>query len=165
MNDYYIFLPLDDYLRQWFVHQHGEQEPVRLVRGSVEAKRLRLLLDARPREVAPDLLANAGGRCPVVIPSFPTRDPRQFNYVSPAGITLLCDTIRDRFDCQLFEWMSKTHIHFQRIDNLLYAWMELNGIAPTETNWNAVAKRYQRLRGRLYAAKHRAAAKAAEAKK
>lgn len=157
MNEYYIFLPLEPYLRQWFVHQHGGAVPVRLVRGSVESKRLRLLLDVRPADVPPELLANAGERCPVVIPSFPARDPRSYNFVRPAGITLLCDTIRDRFDCELYEWMSKTHIHYQRMDNLLYAWMEMNGIEATETNWNSVAKRYQRLRKRIYAAKIQAA--------
>lgn len=143
-------------MRQWFVHQHGGSEPVRLVRGSVESKRLKLLLDTRPEGVRPDLLSDAGDRCAVVIPSFPVRDPRQFNYVSPAGLTFLVETIRDRFDSDLYQWMSKTHIHYERMDNLLYAWMEQNGIEPTETNWNSVAKRFQRLRNRIYAAKYQA---------
>lgn len=157
MNEYYIFLPLEPYLRQWLVHEHGGREPVRLVRGSVESKRLKLLLDLRPDSLPPDLLANAGALTPVVIPSYPSRDPRTFNYVCPSGIALLCETIRDRFDSDFYEWMSKTHIRFERIDNLIYAWMEMHGIEPTETNWNSIAKRYQRLRGRTYVARCRAA--------
>jgi len=34
----------------------------------------------------------------------------------------------------------------KRTDELIYAFMEKNGIDMTETNWNAIAKRYQRKR-------------------
>ena len=33
---YFLYIHLDDYLAQWFIHDHGGKHPVHLTRGSIE---------------------------------------------------------------------------------------------------------------------------------
>lgn len=147
MNEFLIFLPLDPYLREWFIWRHGGETPVRLNRASEESKLLRSLIVAPPAEYRP--LPMPQELTPVIIPSYPGRDPRIYNFVGPAGINALVETIRDNFDYELLLFMRRNDFRHKRKDNLIYAWMELNHIEPTETNWNTIAKRYQRLRNAL----------------
>ena len=109
MSQICLYIPLEDYLAQWFVHEQGGEVPVQLTRGSVESKILEVYLAHRP----------------------------------------------SRFDVQL--WIDLHHFGkiSKRQDELIYAWMEKHGIELTETNWNAIAKRYQRQRN-VYLSRQRA---------
>lgn len=44
MSNICIYLPLEDYLAQWFIHEQGGEVPVHLLRGSVESKLLQTYL-------------------------------------------------------------------------------------------------------------------------
>lgn len=154
MNDYLIYLPLEPFLAQWFRHRHGgSQYTVRLVRGSVEAKRLKALLDVTPPGYIPR--PTPQGCVAVAIPSFPAKDPRQFNYVSPKGINALVETLRDLFDLELHDFYVKTYIKGTRIDYMLEAYMALHGIEYSDTNYNSVKKRLDRVRKRIYVQRSR----------
>ncbi len=158
MNDYLIYLPLEAFLAQWFRHRHGgSQFTVRLVRGSVESKRLKALLDVTPADYIPQPAPQ--GHVPVAIPSFPAKDPRQFNYVSPQGIAALVETIRDLFDLELYDYYVKTYVKGSRIDYMIEAWMAKHGIEYNDTNFNSVKKRLDRARNKIYLQRHRGKAK------
>ena len=149
MNDFLIYLPLEAFMAQWFRHRHGgSQYTVRLVRGSVESKRLKALLDVPPSDYVPRPAPQ--GCVAVAIPFFPAKDPRQFNYVSPQGINALVETLRD-----LFDYYVKTYIKGSRIDYMLEAWMAMHGIEFNDTNYNSVKKRLDRVRKKIYVKRHR----------
>lgn len=149
MNEFLIYLPLEAFLAQWFRHRHGGSPyTVRLVRGSVEAKRLKALLDVPPADYVPRPAPQ--GCVAVAIPSFPARDPRQFNYVSPQGIAALVETVRDLFDLEIYDYYVKTFVKGSRIDYMIEAWMAKNGIEYNDTNYNSVKKRLDRVRTKVY---------------
>lgn len=141
-----IYLPLDDYLSQWFVHERGGTLPVKLARGSVESKFLEIFLKPLPAGVLPQ--AASPDMTPIVIPEFKRRDPQTYNYLPPRAVSALTSLIRDRFDLELWQDLHRFgHIGTDRKE-LIDAWLEKNGIEPTDQNWNTVSKRYQRERER-----------------
>ena len=68
-----LYIPLEDYLAQWFIHEHGGEVPVRLIRGSVESKILEVFLTHWPEDRLPDIAGD--GKLAIVIPSFRNRPP------------------------------------------------------------------------------------------
>lgn len=69
----------DPYLKQWFINEHGGNDPVNLVRGSAESNILKLFLKKRPDDVRPEL--PAPDALAIFAPSFKKQDPRVFNYL------------------------------------------------------------------------------------
>lgn len=153
MSDLCIYLPLEDYLAQWFVNEHGGERPVHLLRGSIESKALETYLEKLPEDIEPEVLAP--DKLAVRIPTFRTRPPETYNYLPPRALALLLNIIRNRFDLQLWEELHHFGKIGRRQDELIYAWMEKHRIDPTEKNWNAIAKRYQRQRN-IYMMRERA---------
>lgn len=153
MSQICLYIPLEDYLAQWFVHEQGGEVPVQLTRGSVESKILEVYLAHRPDGQLPE--KGGEGKLAIAIPSFRNRPPEVFNYLSKNALASLVSIIRSRFDVQL--WIDLHHFGkiSKRQDELIYAWMEKHGIELTETNWNAIAKRYQRQRN-VYLSRQRA---------
>ena len=144
MSNLCIYLPLEDFLAQWFVNENGGEVPVHLVRGSVESKILEVYLTHRPQDLLPDTDGN--GKLAIAIPSFRNRPPEVFNFLPKYAMASLINIIRNRFDIQLWNDLHHFGKITKRQDELIYAWMEKHGIEITETNWNAIAKRYQRQR-------------------
>lgn len=148
-----VYLSLPDYISQWFVHEQGGHIPVRLMRGSLESAMLeqwicRLPDGAQPQTAAPGLL-------PVEIPSFRARDPRVYNFLPPKGHDALVSMIRERFDVDMWSQIHRFANVLKRKDELIFAFMESRGIELTETNWNAVAKRYARKRDSYMSSRRR----------
>lgn len=139
-----IYIRLDDYLAQWFIHEQGGSSPVLLKRGSIESKILEVYLCKRPHDLPPD----CGGQhtVAITIPCFRNRPPEVYNHLPLFARKALANVIRERFDIALWRDLHVFGKITHRQDELIYAWMEANGIEMTETNWNAIAKRYQRLR-------------------
>lgn len=139
-----VYITLDPYLAQWFVHEQGGNNPVCLMRGSIERSILEQFLQRLPDGVAPQTSRNGG--LAIVIPQFKHKPPETFFYLPKAAEDLLVSCIRNRFDIDMWTSLNKFVSVFRRMDELIYAFMEKNGIEMTETNWNAIAKRYQRKR-------------------
>lgn len=139
-----LYLELDDYLAQWFIHDQGGNNPVRLIRGSAESGLLELFLRTPPPDYVPDFAG--AGKIAIEIPNFRTKDTRDNYYLPPKARETLIACIRNRFDVQMWQSLHRFFNIFQRQDNLIYAFMEKHGIAMNEKNWNAIAKRYQRKR-------------------
>ena len=147
-----IYITLEDYLAQWFIHEHGGEVPVHLVRGSVESKILEVYLTHRPQDLLPDTATD--GKLAIAIPSFRNRPPEVFNFLPKYAMASLLNIIRNRFDIQLWNDLHHFGKITKRKDELIYAWMEKHGIEITETKWNAIAKRYQR-QSNVYAKRQR----------
>jgi len=144
VSNFCIYLHIDDYLKQWFIHEHGGEVPVHLTRGSVESKILEVYLTHLPDDRLPEM--DGDGKLAIAIPSFRNRPPEVFNYLPPRALSSLLSVIRNRFDIQLWNDLHHFGKISKRQDELIYAWMEMHGIELSETNWNAIAKRYQRQR-------------------
>lgn len=145
MSDFLLYIKLDPYLAQWFINQMGGSTPVKLIKGCVESKHLQLFLEKRPPGVLPE---SPEGKVAVEIPYFRVKPPEVYNYLPEDAMKSLVKLIRDRFDWQLF-----TDIHvFKNMvfeqKELIYAWMNQNGIEKTGTNWDAIVMRYRVLRRR-----------------
>ena len=139
-----VSIRLDPYLAQWWRFDSGGADPIEIHRGSPEADFLQVFLrkppqDFRPAPPEPDAVS-------ILLPSFAAKDTRYFFYLSPAAQRLFVDLIRARFDVALWKAVHRFHAVFRRQDDLIYAFMEANGIEPDERNFNAIAKRYQRKR-------------------
>ena len=144
MSKFLLYLPLEDYIAQWFIHEQGGSVPVQLTRGSVESKLLEVYLTNRPEDTLPEVCSE--GMTAIAIPTFRNRPPEVFNYLPQRALSSLLNIIRNRFDIQLWGDLHHFGKISKRQDELIYAWMEKHGIEMTETNWNAIAKRYQRQR-------------------
>lgn len=144
MSSVCIYVELDPYLAQWYVHECGGEVPPQPPRGSIESIHLETFLMKTPQGVLPSL---PGDRLTAIaLPSFRLKDPRVYNYLPRSAMAGFVRILRDRFDLQLWRDLYRFGNIGKRQDDLIYAWMETHGIEPTEANWNAIAKRYQRKR-------------------
>lgn len=134
---------VEPYLKQWFIHEQGGEYPVNLSRGSVESNMLFLFLANKKAEESPVIDERT---LAINIPSYKKKDPRTYNHLPPMAKVALHKCIKNRFDVQMWNDLHQFSNLGMQIDDLIYAWMEKHGIELTETNWNAIAKRYQRKR-------------------
>lgn len=74
---------MPSYLRQWFVHRHSGSEPVRLRKGSIESKLIKLAI-VRPPETALPKRQQAD-EVAICIPYSKVRDPRTYNHITETG--------------------------------------------------------------------------------
>ncbi len=142
----YLYLELDDYLAQWFINDQGGDEPVRLRRGSAEWCLLEQFLQLPPAGFVPERGVPQRGGVQITLPAFRSKDTRYHFWLPERATEALKSCIRNRFDIQMWGELHRFQNLFRRQDELIYAFMEKHGIALTEKNWNAIAKRYQRKR-------------------
>lgn len=140
-----FYLTLDDYLAEWFINEHGGNNPVRLKRGSPECDIVELYMAVPPRD---DYIPEMGElfQVPVLFPHTRGKDPQYYHYLPPKAYAALVACIRTRFDVQMWEELHRFGYIGKQKSELIYAWMEKHGIEDTERNWCAIAKRYQRKR-------------------
>jgi hypothetical protein len=162
MKDFLIYLCLPPYLAQWYandcnqVHNRDKATcsreiyrfptPVVPVRGSQESGVIQTHLQKQPVEgpqPAPDNATIA-----IVIPSFPYKPVEYYNYVPRVGLEHLEDTIRNRFQVELYDDIHEARriTPKARIDLLISAWMEDHCIEDDDTNFRTLLKIYQRRR-------------------
>ncbi|MGM9861586.1 MAG: hypothetical protein ACI30W_03235 [Muribaculaceae bacterium] len=146
-----IYIDLPDYLREWFIDDCGGLDggAVKVRRGSAESNFLGVFLAKRPIGVNPE---PPGDRLAVRIPMFRGRNPEDYNYLPPYAMGAFIELLRRRFDVQLWHELYGFANIGRKQDAMIYAYMEKHGISATDKNWQAVAKRYARLR-KIYAAR------------
>ena len=83
MAEICIYIPLEPYLRDWFIHLHGGNYPVRLMRGCAESDVLAKALMRQPE--GEPIPKPEEGDVAIVIPQFRHRDPVYFNYLPKHG--------------------------------------------------------------------------------
>lgn len=142
MNQFCVHITLEPWLAQWFVNENGGETPVVVPRLSVEHRIFDVFLTTLPAAAQPDRPGD--NTVAVVVPVFKHRPVERYNYLPHKAKVEMRNCIRNRFIIQL--WNDLHHFgHIgKRRDTLIYAWMEQNGIELTDTNWNAIAKIYQR---------------------
>ena len=157
-----LYLTLPPYLAQWYAHEcreiefrdkdiapadtHKPLDPITIHRGSQESRILQMFLRKRPQDATDPENPNIA----LVIPYYQSRDPFYYNYLGKYGREKLTDAIRNRFQVQLWEEVHTFKNALSRQDNTIFAYMEAHGIECNETNWNALAKIYQRQRSVYY---------------
>lgn len=94
-----VYINLDPYLAQWFVHEQGGNVPVVLMRGSIERNILEQFLQRLPDGIAPQTCHSGG--LPIVIPQFKHKPPESFFYLPKSAEDLLVSCIRNRFDIDM----------------------------------------------------------------
>lgn len=146
MSDITLSFQCEDYLRQWFINQNGGTSPVRLKKNTPESNCLQFALRSKSEsDPVPEI---KGEPLVVFIPSFRFKNPKDFNHITATGRRCFISILRMRFDEQIWYDMHSVYDFGIRKDEMIYAWMESHGIDLTEKNYNAVAKRLQRLRER-----------------
>lgn len=144
MSNFLIYLEVEPYLKEWFINEMGGEHPVSLKRGSAECDIVELFLSKLPNGEVPEMKTPTS--LAIFIPSFKRKDPRIYNYLPHSAIIALHQCIKNRFDVQMWHDLHRFGNLGKQNDELVYAWMQVHGIEPTERNWNAIVKRYQRKR-------------------
>ncbi len=144
MSKYCIYLKLEPYLAQWFVHRHGGSLPVELRRGAPERDLLQLFLAKTPEGQLPEL--PEPDSVAIALPYFRDKDPRVYNHLPDQARAALAENIRVQFDVELWRDIHTFGNINRQQKTLLYAWMEAHGIECSGSNWDTIAKKYQRKR-------------------
>lgn len=139
---FFIYLELEPYLAQWFVHDCGGEQPVVLQKLSVERRVIEVYIQKLPPGVKPDIKDES--KVEIVLPENRVKPPKTYNYLTKMGKDILKRSIRNRFVIQLWNDLHRYGYIGRRRDELIYGWMETHGIELTETNWNSIAKIYLR---------------------
>ena len=139
MSEIVIHLQLEPYLAQWLINAH-DSLPVEFPRNSAENDILEIYLIRTPPFPAPN--EPGENTVPIAVPFFKSKDVRGKKYLPLAARNTLKRCIRNRFVIQLWSDLFR---------------MDAHGIEATETNWNTIAKIYDRKRRaynmRIYRAK------------
>lgn len=142
METHFIYLDLDPYLRQWLIHEHGGEEPVKLLRGSIENDIIQTYIARKPEGWEPDITPNT---VRIVIPRDKRKNPNTWCYLGARSTQALKALIKQRFDAEfMMEVIRLLNKSRELKMNLIYAFMEKHGIEDTETNYNTLAKICQR---------------------
>ena len=79
-----LYIELEDYLAQWFRHEQGGTDPVRLTRGSIESGLLEQFLQTPPPDYVPDF--GGDGKLAIELPNFRNKDIRSYYYLPPKAL-------------------------------------------------------------------------------
>lgn len=143
-----IYLPLEEFLAEWFRHETGSGDVVKLVRGSQESEIVKQFISIRPENVPVENGTEPPPEgkviVPIIIPEQKLKPAIFYNYLAPAAKDALADCIRTRFKIQLFRDLHRVSCIGKRQDNLIYAWLEQHEMSIDR--WDTVAKIYQRMR-------------------
>ena len=161
MSAFCIYLTLPPYLAEWYAHtcrQHkyaladycptepiAPLTPVELIRGSYESLVLQQWLTKQPNPTPEPIPEDAN--LAIEIPYFKDKDPRYYNYLTKTAKSHLAKAIANSFRIQLWEELHLFDVKLNRQDEAIFCFMEKHGISCNDTNWNAIAKIYQRCRG------------------
>lgn len=141
MSEYTINIELPPYLRQWLVYTFGG-EPIVFPKASTERRIMEMGLSLQPYNAIPDIHTETS--VAIAIPCFRYKPPKDYHYLPKAAKEELVKCIRNRFVIELWQDLHCFGYIGVRHDNLFWAWMTAHGIEGNETNWNSVAKTYQR---------------------
>ena len=141
MSEEIVYVKLDSYLAQWLVHEHGGT-PVVFPKNSYENDVLEVSLSTKPKDAVDD--EPGEGKVPIAVPYFKNKNVRFNNYLPKSGQIAMQKSIRQRFVMALWQDLHKFGNIGKQRQELIYAWMEAHEIELTESNWNTIAKIYQR---------------------
>lgn len=139
-----IHISLPKFMAAWLKNDAGGC-PVYFGKNSIEYLILEQFTVNDPALAIDIITDDAEERVPVIVPRFKYKD-ESFKFLPESGRKALEQCIKNRFNIALWKALHKFgHIGKSR-NYLILAWMEANGIPDEESNWDAIEKRYQRLR-------------------
>lgn len=147
-----MYVKMPSYLAQWLIHRHGGNTPISFLRGSVESKMLQRVTVQLPKGELP--LRQQEGEVAIVIPFSKSHDPRTYNHITETGKRCLVQMVKNAFDVEVWEFLHDFGKIGKKQKDLIYLFMEQHGIEETGSDWDAIAKIYQRLRN-IYLTKTR----------
>ena len=143
MSDILIYLPLKEYLAQWFIHEMGGST-VQFPKRSAESDIIEFFLIPTPEGVVPS--TSEPGTVAICLPFYKYKDPRTYNYLPPKAQKALARCIETRFKIQLWQDLHTLHNQACPITDIIYAWMEMHGIELSVKNWETIRQMYFRKR-------------------
>lgn len=152
MSGNVLHIEMPPYLVQWFIHENGGGMPVSLARNSTAYRCLKSNITVRPSNIPEPELPDS--YVTIAIPEFKGMDD-ELNFLPRAKREELGEYIRNDFIFDFMCYMRRPAHYRKRKDRLIEAWMETHGIEFNDTNWNALAKIYQRQMGNDRVARHR----------
>ena len=160
MSAFRIYLTLPPYLAEWYAHSCREHKfaesgycptepiapltPVEPIKGSYESLVLKQCLTKQPSPIPEPIPEDAN--LAIAIPEYKEKKPQFYNYLSKSAKSQLAKAIAESFRIQLWEELHQFRVRLDRQDETIFSFMERHGISCNETNWNAIAKIYQRCR-------------------
>ncbi len=136
MSEFCIYLKMPSYLRQWFIHRHGGNDPVTLRRGSIESKMLQRATVPQPPGTFP--AKKQEGEVAIQIPYSKSHAPRYYNHITDTGMRALLNCIKDDFDIDVWEYLHDFGKIGRQQKDLIYLFMEQRGSerrsAPTPSS-------------------------------
>lgn len=124
--------------------------PIKLAKGSLESITVQKFSRKKSESDAPDI--PEPGDLLIEIPDSKIKPAVHYCFIPDSAKTLLYKTILEEFDfCMAHEIILPQFTKFSDTlkKNLIYSWMNENGIEFTETNWFGVVQRFDRHRQRL----------------
>lgn len=144
-------LELEDYLKDWFIYAHGGLEPVRLKKGSLESIIVQRFSKHKRDAVTIDKKSESS--VSIFIPDNKAKPAEVYCFINDRTKKMIHDAVRMSFDLAISEGLVKNMFPPTLKKDMIYEWMEENGIETSEKNWFAVEKRYNRLRASMVARK------------
>lgn len=139
----HVIIQLEPWLAQWARHVYGDE--IEFEKGSMENRVLELSL-RRPPTVIPERKPMRFDEVRIKLPNFKRIDTRQVCYLPAHGKRALRRCIRLRFVVKVWEELNKFGTIGKKKSDIIYSFMESNGIEKTEGNFFAIFKIYQRQR-------------------
>ena len=94
------------------------------------------------------------GDVAIVIPYNKYHDPRTYNHITDTGKRCMMQMFKNTFDVEIWNFLHDFGAVGKKQKDLIYLFMEQNGIIEDGSCWDAIAKIYQRLRN-IYLTKNR----------
>lgn len=139
-----INISLPKYISAWLKNDSGGY-PVCFAKNSVEFLIMEQFSVADKALSVESVQNMEDELVPVIVPKFKYKDD-SFRYLTEKGRKALENCIKDRFNISLWRSLHKFGYIGRTRAYLIFAWMEANGIPDEDSNWEAIEKRYQRLR-------------------
>ena len=143
MSEVTISMDCPPFLKQFYVFHSGGSHPVKLRKGSPEAALLKVMAQKPPICAVPDLPAPE--KLTVFLPYSKAKDPRIYSHVPQKAKEAFIDYVRSHFDRRLWSDVVQIRNFPKRLNNLIEAWMEANGITVDDRNYQSVIKRFRRM--------------------
>lgn len=155
MAKQYLYIKLPSFVAHWLINDCGGL-PIRFKKGTPEYILLEVFMQTGSAEFSnnDNICENIDEAVQVIIPSFKFKD-ESFNILPPKAKAALENMISERFSANLFKDLHRFGNIGKKQKDLIYAWMEAHGIPDEGANWEAIDKRYQRLRKSYLATKRK----------
>lgn len=151
MKHLVIKITVPEYLADWCRHEWPSAEPlepgaVRFPRCSPENELLELYIRRVPKDT---VLPEENGNLTIEVPFFKNKQPGQWREVTERTRKMLAHSLQVRFKVKLWKDLYKIERLNAPITDVIYEWMDQNGITENDKNWETIRQIFYRQRNRF----------------